>query len=400
MTTSRLIAIIGIFIGTTAAWFVLGVTLSVRSSSVGRHLGDEVRKVWGPGLAQPHLTVLADTTASGGAAETLLPATSRVDVKLHYDPQKRGLLWHRTYDVELRAQYEIVNASTSPRNVRVQLRLPSKETSYDNFTFQLGEGGGKEVTPHEGVIEAATMIPAGATLPLTVAYKARGLDRWAYSFAEGSRVKNFTLTMAADFDDISFPIGATSPSSRTPGKAGGWDLVWDYKDVIDARDIAMDMPHLLNAGPVIARITFFAPVSLFFFMAVLVIAGMLRGVNLHPMTHALLAAGFFSFHLLLAYLGDLMPLHVGFIVAALVSLGLVCGYIRAVAGKPFALIALAAQGAYMILFSYSFFFEGYTGLTLTITGVTTLAMLMFATAGVNWEQLFQSAGWSWKKKAA
>ena len=161
----------------------------------------------------------------------------------------------------------------------------------------------------------------------------------------------------------------------------------------------MDMPTLLNAGPVIARITFYAPVSLFFFTAVLVIAGMLRGVNLHPMTHALLAAGFFSFHLLLAYLGDLMPLYGCFIIAALISLGLVCGYVRAVAGKEMAVIALVAQGTYMILFSYSFFFEGLTGLTLTITGVTTLALLMFATAKVNWETLFETSGWSWKKKA-
>jgi hypothetical protein len=395
MTIPRLTAIIAIFVATTLGWFILGDTLSFRSSRVTEHLGDEVRQVWGPGLVQPHLSIVADSASS----EVLLPGSSHVDVKLHSDPQKRGLLWHRTYDVDFHAQYEIANTSTASKNIRVQLRLPSKNTSYDNFTFQLGDSGGKEVAPHDGLIETVTLVPAGTTLPLTVAYKARGIDRWAYSFAENTRVKNFTLSMVTDFDDISFPTAATSPTRRAPGKTGGWELTWDYKDVIDARDIGMDMPTLLNAGPVIARITFYAPVSLFFFTAVLVIAGILRGVNLHPMTHALLAAGFFSFHLLLAYLGDLMPLYGCFIIAALISLGLVCGYVRAVAGKEMTVIALVAQGTYMILFSYSFFFEGLTGLTLTITGVTTLALLMFATAKVNWETLFETSGWSWKKKA-
>lgn len=400
MTIPRLTAIIAIFVATTVGWFILGATLTFRSSSVGQHLGDEVRQVWGPGLAQPHLSVIADKAISASSNEALLPAASHIDVKLHSDPQKRGLLWHRTYDVDFHARYEIANPGNASRNIRVQLRLPSKNTSYENFTFQLGDSSGREVAPHDGLIETVALVPAGATLPLTVSYKARGIDRWTYSFAENTRVKDFTLSMVTDFEDISFPTSATSPTNRAPTKGGGWELNWDYKDVIDARDIAMDMPKPLNAGPVIARITFYAPVSLFFFTSVLLIAGMLRGVNLHPMTHALLAAGFFSFHLLLAYLGDLLPLYGSFIVAALISLGLVCCYIRAVAGRELAVIALIAQSTYMILFSYSFFFDGLTGLTLTITGVTTLALLMFATAKVNWETLFQNTGWTWRKKAA
>ncbi|MEZ0274894.1 MAG: hypothetical protein ACAH88_08310, partial [Roseimicrobium sp.] len=75
--------------------------------------------------------------------------------------------------------------------------------------------------------------------------------------------------------------------------------------------------------------------------------------------------------------------------AAAISLIMVSGYLHAVAGRSISIIAAVAQFAYMVLFSYSFFFDGLTGLTLTITAVTTLALLMMSTARVNWEEVFK-----------
>ena len=403
MTPSRLFTILGITGAATLAWFVLGATLYERSQAASSRMGGEVRKVWGPGLAQPHLTLLADSASGSGDAEVMLPTSSKVDARITYDPKKRGLLWHRTYDVEFNARYEITNTAAAARNVRIQMALPAKNTSYDNFAFQLGEGGATDIAPRDGMVETVSLIPAGATVPLTVRYNARGLDRWSYTFLQGSRVKNFSLTMTTNFDGVSYPVGATSPTREDPiAKGEGMDLAWTYTDTIDARDVALDMPSLLNAGPVIARITFFAPVSLVLFFGVLVVTGMMRGINLHPMVYAFLAAGFFTFHLMLAYLGDQMPLHAAFLIAAAISLIMVSGYLHAVAGRSISIIAAVAQFAYMVLFSYSFFFDGLTGLTLTITAVTTLALLMLSTARVNWEEVFKSASvpWMGKKVAA
>ena len=390
MTPARLFSIAVITGAATLAWFVLGATLHQRSRASASRMGGEVRQVWGPGLAQPHLTLLADSVSGSGDPEVMLPVSSKVDARLTYAPKKRGLLWHRTYDVEFSARYEITNTAASARNVRVQMSLPAKDTSYDNFAFQLGEDESTEIVPHNGMVETVKLIPAGATLPLTVRYHARGLDRWSYTFPEGSRVKNFILTMETNFDDVSFPVGATSPTNLEARVQGeGMDLVWNYTDTIDARDIAVDMPRLLNAGPVIARIALFAPVSLALFFGVLVVTSMMRGINLHPMTYAFLAAGYFTFHLLLAYLGDQMPLYAAFLIASVVSLVMVSGYLHAVAGKSISTVAVLAQLAYMVLFSYSFFFDGMTGLTLTITAVATLALLMITTAKVNWEDVFR-----------
>jgi hypothetical protein len=47
-----------------------------------------------------------------------------------------------------------------------------------------------------------------------------------------------------------------------------------------------------------------------------------------------------------------------------------------------------AQLVFLVLFSYAFFFEGYTGLTVTVGAVLTLFVLMQLTARVDWGAVF------------
>ena len=103
-----------------------------------------------------------------------------------------------------------------------------------------------------------------------------------------------------------------------------------------------------------------------------------------------LGAGCFAFQLLFAYLLDLIPVNYAFGVAAAVSLLLVTGYLWLVAGSRFAIISGFAQLFYMVLFSYSFFFTGLTGITVTVGSVLTLAVLMAFTAKVDWSTVFTS----------
>jgi inner membrane protein involved in colicin E2 resistance len=103
------------------------------------------------------------------------------------------------------------------------------------------------------------------------------------------------------------------------------------------------------------------------------------------MNYAFLSAAFFAFHLLLAYLADHIDIHMAFAIASAVSVLLVVSYLRAVAGPAFAVLrAGLAQLIFLVLFSYAFFFEGYTGLTVTIGAIVTLFVLMQMTARVDW----------------
>ncbi len=99
-------------------------------------------------------------------------------------------------------------------------------------------------------------------------------------------------------------------------------------------------------------------------------------------------AGCFAFQLLFAYLVNLIPIQTAFVIASVVSLTLVSGYLLLAKGIRFARWAALAQLTYMVLFSYSFFFDGLSGLTITIGEIVTLAILMVATARVNWTDKF------------
>ena len=390
MTFKRLLAIALIFVATTVGWFLLGTSLTQRSGERSGSLGDDVAGSWGPAMDQPHPVVYYTSPASADGKKRVAPATSEVKVTLSYEPKKKGLLRYRTYLVDFQGDYTVQNPTPITQTFYVNFQFPAAGASYENFAFRLGETTStKSATVAEGVTEAVTLAP-GTSAPLRVAYRSRGLDRWSYGFGETTRVRNFSLTMRTDFAEVDFPVGTGSPGRRSQ-VGEGWQMVWNYPDVIGAQPIGMAMPKLLNPGPVATRITFFAPVSLLFFFTVLVIVGILRGVNLHPMNYFFLAAAFFAFQLLFAYLVDLIPLGLAFSVSAAVSLALVGGYLRAAAGKTFAGIAALAQFVYLVLFSYSFFFDELTGLTITIGAVVTLALLMTLTAKVNWAAKFAGA---------
>ncbi len=64
-------------------------------------------------------------------------------------------------------------------------------------------------------------------------------------------------------------------------------------------------------------------------------------------------------------------------------------YLRLVAGIRFAALeAGTAQLIYLVVFSYAFFWKGFTGLTITIISVITLFIVMQATGRIRWADKF------------
>jgi inner membrane protein involved in colicin E2 resistance len=201
-------------------------------------------------------------------------------------------------------------------------------------------------------------------------------------------VRDFNLRMKTNFKDIDFPDNTLSPSEKTE-TGDGWELTWSFKNLLSGYQIAMAMPEKLQPGPLAGRISFFAPVSLFFFFFLMLIITTMRGIDLHPMNYFFLAAAFFSFHLLLAYLVDHISIHASFAISAAVSIFLVVSYLRLVVGIRFASREAAlAQFIYLVMFSYAFFLKGFTGLAITIGSILTLFVVMQVTGRINWAEKF------------
>jgi len=391
MKTTHLIASLAIIGCTTLAWFLLGAALSQRTHDSSHTLRNEVSGVWGPAITQQHPHAWFDTPNAPGGRAQMLPSTSRIKVDLDYDPKRRGLMWHRTYDVRFEGDYTFTNPTKIPQTFYISFPLPPETAGLHGFDFRLGEDDqSPEAVPGpSGVVTRAIQLPASGSVTLSTAYATRGTDTWRYDFPDKRRISGFHLAMRTDFHEINFPVGTGSADQDKRYKdITGYDLIWDYPDVLAAQAIGMDMPKRLNAGPVAARIAFFAPVSLLFFVTVVLLIGGMKGIPLHPMHVFFISAGFFAFHLLFAYLVDLLPMLASFGIAAATSLLLVSGYLKAVAGKQLFAIALPAQSIYLVAFSASFFIDGLTGITLTVLAVATLALLMFLTAKTDWLRYF------------
>jgi len=406
MTSARLGAIVLIFLVVSVAWGILSGSMSFRTGNAATGLRPKVEGLWGTPQAQlaPVATIKWQERTriwdqqqkrmvekEVDRQEDASLASSEIAVQLGMDFRRKGLLWYSTYEVEFDGQYTVVNQATTPRTVSVKFFFPSATAIYDDFEFSVGGNRATAVgATDQGIIVSATAQP-GASVPVKVHYRSRGLDTWEYRFAQTTtQVSNCKATVKTDFKRVNFPDRSMSPTDKAETE-DGWALTWDFESLVTGLGIGVEMPEKLDPGPWAARVSAFAPIGLLFFLAVLVIIGLVTGVNPHPMHYTFVCSAFFAFHLLLAYLVDHVDANAAFSIAAVTSVLLVVSYlIRAMGAKFTFTVALPAQLIFLLLFSYSFFYPGYTGLSITIGAILTLATLMQITAKVDWAGKFGS----------
>jgi hypothetical protein len=393
VTPTKLLAVFLILVCATGAWVVLGTANVVRTDDKSSTLVRQVGELWG--VRQVQQAPVFSWTSGGSAARgkvakgSLDIAGTDIDAAFNLQPRRKGLLWYATYGVDLRAAYRVSNPATGPVDATMAFTFPTPNGVYDGFDVVV-DGATVPVTVSDGRAVAAFRMAPGATATIKTGYATQGLDEWRYEPTTGSVgvIRDLKVVMHTNFAQVDYPVDAVSPSTSQQVK-GGMNLTWDYASLVSGRPIALRMPSPMNPGPLASRISYFAPVSLLFFFAALVLLTSTATVKLHPMHYGFLAAGFFSFQLLFSYLVDRLDLTLSFAIAALVSVVLVVGYLSIVVGRTRVLLEIAvSQFVFLVLFSYSFFFEGLTGLAIAVGSVLTLAYFMVRTAHVDWDSMF------------
>lgn len=412
----RIFAIAFIFACTSIAWLVLGATIFSRTRGSDQHLRGRVGSTWGTSQAQQApvaytgkietrvvespdrrgpperqggSTISRDRTETVRTRVPLALEQTRAVVAFDLDYRRKGLLWYSTYTVSFDGTFRFRNTTASD-SVSFEFPLPAAQAIYDDLRVTLN-GAPTAYETRGQAIATTARVPSGDSATLAVAYRSQGLDEWRYVLGtDVAAVRDFDLVMRTNFDDIDFPENTLSPTGKQK-EGSGWMLQWRYANLLSGFQIGMDMPQKLQPGPLAGEIAFFAPVSLLFFFAVMFIIVTIRQIDLHPMNYAFLAAAFFAFHLLMAYLVDHISIHIAFLIASVVSITLVVSYLRLVIGPRFAFREAAlTQFTYLVLFSYAFFFKGFTGLAITIGSVLTLFAAMQLTGRVRWSEVFAS----------
>ena len=322
----RLLALVFIFACTSAAWIILGATIFYRTYNSDSNLRNRVASIWGGSHEQRPPRAIP--VHSG-----LLPLEkTRISTAIELDHRQKGLLWYNTYKVAFEGAYTFRNNTGLEQEVSFVLPLPDPKAVYDGLQLQI-DGKLQQVKLDGHAAITKVNVAADSTVTFTAAYRSQGLDRWRYNFGDPvSGVNDFELAIATNFANVDFSDDALAPTSKRR-TAAGWDLVWKYSNLVSGSNISLDMPARLQPGQLAGEISYFAPVSLFFFLFLMLIITTQRGIDLHPMNYFFLAASFFAFHLLLAYLADHVDIHLAFLISSMVSIGLVVSYLRIVIGS-------------------------------------------------------------------
>jgi len=401
----QILALAFIFVCTTIAWMILGATIFSRTYGANEQLQGHVASTWGTSQQQSpptaHYTVTEptnSTTVENGKlvvhnekVERQIPLaleSSRIRVKINLDPRQKGLLWYSTYAVDFGGDYVFRNDTTAAQAVSFRLKFPAQKAIYDGLQMKVNDQVVPLTTDDQGTV-GRTTVPQQSTTKLHVGYRSQGLESWRYQLGDGiAQARDFQLVMQTNFRDIDFADDTLSPTAKLLVD-GGWQLTWQYSNLVSGFQIGMTMPEKLQPGPLAGDISYAAPISLFFFFFLMFIITTMRDIDLNPMNYFFLATAFFAFHLLLAYLVDHISIHAAMAISSLVSVLLVVTYLRLVVGMRFAALeAGTAQLIYLVLFSYAFFWRGFTGLSITIIAIITLFVVMQTTGRIRWSERF------------
>ena len=408
----RIMGIATVFVIVTLAWFVLGGVTIERTNSQTMRLGGEVADLWGQPQMQhaPTFTYHWTTTRTETSTETVggqekqvrrqvrvpqskavSPDSTDVDVSLGLDQRLKGLMWYSLYDVGFSGRWIYTHPEDDDLDgaLKIGFQFPSTQGLYDNFRFVVdGEDMSSALQAQNGQVEVVLDVNPGQTVTLEIGYMSRGMDQWTYVPAVGvANLENFNLSMNTDYSEIDFPAGSMSPSAKEETDKG-WNLTWAFKRVVTGHNIAMTTPERIQPGDLASSMTFSAPISLAFFFLILFVLGTLRNIDIHPINYLLLGGAFFAFHLLFAYSVDHLQVIPAFALSSVVSVLLVVSYLRLVVSSRFAFVeAGLAQTVYLVGFSLAHFWDGFTGLTVTVLSIVTLFLLMQLTGRIRWSEV-------------
>jgi len=409
----RIFWLAAIWAVTSIGWLTLGGIMGSRTAQQESELYGKVADLWGAPQQQqaPKLTFAWQTERTiteqvkdeetGRTVEKSRVVVDRHDTKVHLsasdvdvdltlDQRRKGLLWFPLYDVDFSAKYVYTHHADEAGVLQVVFPFPDASGLYDGFHFAIDGQVDPEMQPQGGRMQDAVAVVPGQEVTIEVSYRSRGMTEWVYKPAEDvSSLNDFSLEMTTDFAEIDFPAYTLSPSGKT-AQGGGWALAWDFDRVVTGHGVGMVMPERVQPGPLAEQMAFSAPVSLGFYFLILFVISVLRRIDIHPINYMMIAGAFFAFHLLLGYSADRLPIAVAFGLASVTSVVLVVSYLRLVVSSKFAFgPAAAAQLVYLVGFGLAHFWEGYTGLTVTVLSIFTLFVLMQLTGRIDWEAEFR-----------
>lgn len=359
-----------VYIALSILWSTVAGTLQSRHDALNNKLRSDVAGLWGREHSQ-NLPRLA------GNRPIL---TTDVKAKMKLDYRRKGQYWYSTYLVDFGTELTLEPSSKTDTLV---FNLPTSGGMFSGFQVQVDGRESSYKTTDQGI--EITVPPKSENVKLS--YTGQGCDRWWLNFDKQGASQNLKVEVITNFKNPDFPDGSVSPL-HNEDIDDGVKLSWSYENLLSGGKIGIELPKRSDPGPALISICRYAPLALLLFFAIFTVWSLESGRLAHPVEYSLMGCAFFTFHLMLVYLGDALPLWAAFTLASAITLAINFTYGTRVFGKHFTLTRLLpALLIYLVGFSTAFLNEGFRGLPLVLIFVLTLHLIMQISAKVDWNRL-------------
>lgn len=415
MSLFRIFAYMAITLFACVAWGTLGGITSSRQSEQSHEMYQESSALWGPAytLQPPTLNLTWEETvetkkkvakSDGSSEEDVTTYTQEVRHSdgtldsqhvsgvIHHEPRRKGLIWLPFYSIDIDSAFRLTNPTDKTVDATLSWDPDLDSRSIENLSLVINGQSQPIEMSHTGKMVHHTRLEPGESLECELSFETKGSADFRYLPPSNTVQRDLRVDLTTDFLDIDFPTGTKSPLTKTK-QGKGWTLVWEYETLMGVGDgFGMTVPVPMQIGEAVSRIAFAAPWALILFIAITLTFALMRQANFHPMHLLLIISAFFSFNLVLSYVSDWVTLPWGFLISALISVGLVISYCLPALGRDMTLKVIApGQLIYLLGFALVSLLDGARGLGITLLGTLTLLAIMQLTKRVDWNNVFSKA---------
>ncbi|MBN2435847.1 MAG: hypothetical protein JXK07_11340 [Spirochaetes bacterium] len=415
----KYIIILTIGIVFSIASVLVGLRLDERNSSSFSKVSTSVMQIWGGRIFQNLPSVWYDSTAEEqytdektGEYRTRIKEVRvitgfldhNVKIDIRSNIRKKGLMKFAGYNLGFSSSYKFKNTSDRKLVYNFNFPLPSEAGNITGIAVNLnGEKYTGDVNYADGIDWKGELSP-DEEVKFDVVYNAQGLNVFEYGLgsslnrnqeysvepaqknvAAGVEVGSFYTELATDFTDVIIPDGAMAPSSGLTDDQGSI-YKWESANLVLTQKIGLDFTIKANYGEIFAKIFYYSPITIFLFIAFLLVFSIARQIRIHPVNFIFVMAGFFVYYLLSSYLVSYLNILVAIAISLTVSTLMSVYYIYSMSKNgELTKIAALCFVIFQWFFSATFFFPKHTGLMITLASVAALFILMKLTAAIDWE---------------
>lgn len=393
---------IAIVSGFSVAAAVIGFRIHERHSSSYSKGMRMVKNIWGGSMVQRaplfyHVTKKSEEYIDEKTGQTrtrlrsvnsdVAMASQKIDVEAKSNIREKGLLKFAGYNLTFKSEYTVVNPLNTVKNFNFVFYLPENSGNLSDVSVEVdGKPDTADDTFADG-FEWSGVLKPGEKKTFTVQYNAQGTENFSYNIADKRmEIKDFAFTLQSDFPDYRISDGAMTPTEKNEDSKG-FLLKWSAQQLITGQNISLEFVMRGNFGKTAANMFFYAPLSLFLFIGMLIITVVARGEKFHPMHVFFFTASMFVFYILGSYLISYVPVPVGIVASLAVSSGILFYYAYLLKrGKTFLQAVGVASLIFQWLFSTAFFFPAHTGFLITLGTIAAFFLLMRSTADIDWDE--------------